>query len=170
MRHARIMDPYHRGRQSLRRLYAYAAAASSTPLAKAEIALQIADWDLLYSNNGMAVNRYELIHAMLEDAGVEQASIEQLFAPPTPVVLPAFEPNPLAADETREASGHIDVEFEITRFGASRGVEILADTNATQAAKRDLVNVITRSQFRPRPTDGQFGGTSSVVIRYYLYE
>jgi hypothetical protein len=170
MRQARIMDPYHRGRQSLRRLYAYAAATSSTPLSQADLALQIADWDLLYSNNGLAVDRYELIHAMLEDAGVAQASIEQLFAPPTPVVLPAFEPNPLAADETRVASGYIDVAFEITRFGKSRGVEILAESNATQADRRDLVDLIGHSRFRPRPTDGQFGGTSPVVVRYNLYE
>ncbi len=169
-RHVRIMDPYHRGRQSLRRLYAYAAAASSTPLAQADSALQIADWDLLHSNNGLAVERYELIHAMLEEAGVAQASIEQLFAPPTPVVLPAFEPNPLAPDETRTASGYLDVGFEITRFGKSRGVKILAESNATEAAKRDLVSMITYSQFRPRPSDGQLGGTSSVVVRYYLYE
>ena len=30
-KHVRIMDPYHRGRQSLRRLYAYDASSSSTP-------------------------------------------------------------------------------------------------------------------------------------------
>ena len=167
-RHVRIMDPYHRGRQSLRRLYAY--AASSTPLTQAEIAVQIADWDLLYSNNGLAVDRYELVYAMLEDAGVDRAAIEQLFEPPTPVVLPAFEPNPLAADETRPASGYIDVAFEITRFGKSRAVEIRGESNATQAARRGLVDLITQSRFRPRPTSGQFGGMSSVVVRYYLYD
>jgi hypothetical protein len=107
---------------------------------------------------------------MLEEAGVEKASIVQLFEPPTPVVLPAFEPNPLAADETRQASGYIDVAFEITRFGKSRAVEIRGDDNATQAARRDLVGLITQSRFRPRPTGGQFGGTSSVVVRYYLYD
>lgn len=169
-RQVRIMDPYHRGRQSLRRLYAYDAATSSTPLNQADLALQIADWDLLYSNNGLAVDRYEAIHAKLEDAGVAQASIEQLFAPPTPVVLPAFEPNPLAADETRVASGYIDVSFEITRFGKSRGIEVLDETNATPAARQDLVALIAHSRFRPRPTDGQFGGTSPVAMRYYLYQ
>lgn len=170
MRQARIMDPYHRGRQSLRRLYAYAAAAASTPLSQADIALQIADWDLLYSNNGLAVDRYELIYAMLEEAGIEATSIEQLFTPQTPVVLPAFEPNPLAADETRVASGYIDVAFEITRFGKSRGTEVLNEKNATQTAKRDLVALIAHSRFRPRTTDGQFAGASPVVVRYYLYD
>jgi hypothetical protein len=169
-RQVRIMDPYHRGRQSLRRLYAYGVAGSSTPLAQAEIALQIADWDLMNGNNGRAVERYEFIHAMLEEAGVAQASIEQLFAPPTAVVLPAFEPNPLVADERRVASGYIDVAFEITRFGRSRGIEVVAVNNATQAARRDLIELIGHSRFRPRPMDGQFGGTSAVRVRYYLYE
>jgi hypothetical protein len=170
MRHTRIMDPYHRGRQSLRRLYAYAAATSSAPIDQADIALQIADWDLLHSNNGVAVDRYEAIYAMLEEAGVAPESIEQLFAPPTPVVLPAFEPNPLAPDETRAATGHIDVEFEITRFGRSRGVDIVTASNASDDAKRYLIDVITHSRFRPRPTSGHFGGASSVVMRYYVYE
>lgn len=170
MRYGRIMDPYHRGRQSLRRLYAYAAATSTAPLDQAEIALQIADWDLLHSNNGVAVDRYELIYAELKEAGVAQEAIERLFAPPTPVVLPAFEPNPLAADETRVATGHIDVAFEITRFGQSRAIDILAERNTTRAAKRALVDVIAHNRFRPRPTDGQFGSASSVVMRYYLYE
>jgi hypothetical protein len=170
MRHTRIMDPYHRGRQSLRRLYAYSAATSSAPLDQADIALQIADWDLLHSNNGLAVDRYELIYGMLEESGVARESIEQLFAPSTPVVLPAFEPNPLAPDETRAAIGHIDVGFEITRFGRSRGVDVLAAENATDDAKRALVDAITHSRFRPRPTDGRFGVASSVVVRYYLYD
>ena len=69
-KHVRIMDPYHRGRQSLRRLYAYDASSSSTPLSQADAAVQIADWDLLYSHNGEAVARYELTYAMLEEAGV----------------------------------------------------------------------------------------------------
>ena len=91
------MDPYYRGRQSLRRLYAYGAASSGSSLSQADAVVQIADWDLLYSHNGKAVESYAAAHAMLEQAGAAEASIEQLFAPPTPVVLPAFQPNPLAS-------------------------------------------------------------------------
>jgi hypothetical protein len=167
-KHIRIMDPYHRGRQSLRRLYAYGAATASAPLSQADAALQIADWDLLYSRNGEAVDRYQFIYAMLEQAGVSEASIDGLFSPSIPVVLPAFQPNPLLRDETRPAAGHIDVAFEITKYGRARAVEILDEMSATDDAKHDLVDLIAGSRFRPRPTDGQFGVTSRVVVRYYL--
>ena len=169
-KHIRIMDPYHRGRQSLRRLYAYDASSSSTPLSQADAAVQIADWDLLYSHNGEAVARYELTYAMLVEAGVPQASIDQMFSPPVPVVLPAFQPNPLARDETRPATGHIDVAFEITKFGRGRSIDVLDALNATNDAKRHLADVITNSRFRPRPADGEFGDASSVVVRYYLHD
>ncbi len=169
-KHVRIMDPYHRGRQSLRRLYAYDASSSSTPVSQADAAVQIADWDLLYSHNGEAVARYELTYAMLVDADVPQASIDQIFAPPVPVVLPAFQPNPLARDETRPVTGHIDVAFEITKFGRGRSIDVLDALNATNDAKRHLADVITNSRFRPRPADGEFGDASSVVMRYYLHD
>ncbi len=104
------------------------------------------------------------------EAGVPQASIEQIFLSPIPVVLPAFQPNPLARDETRPATGHIDVEFEITKFGRGRSIDVLDTLNATNDAKRHLVDVITNSRFRPRPADGRFGDASSVVVRYYLHD
>jgi hypothetical protein len=167
-RHVRIMDPYHRGRQSLRRLYAYGEAVSSTPLDQADLAVQIADWDLLYSHNGEAVDRYRHVYATLVDAGVAQASIDELFAPATPVILPAFEPNPLVRDGTRPTMGHIDVSFVITKYGRARGLEIRDEMNATDDDKRDLEDIITNSRFRPRPMSGQFGETAPILMRYYL--
>ena len=46
-----------------------------------------------------------------------------------------FEPNPLARDETRPATGHIDVAFTITKYGRGRDVEIRDAANATEAAQ-----------------------------------
>ena len=104
-REARITDPYHRGRQSLRRLYAYDAASSRPPLSQADAVVQMADWDLLYSHHGRAIEGYALVRACCERAGVADASIEQLFSPPIPVVLPAFQPNPLARDDDAGRDG-----------------------------------------------------------------
>ena len=106
---------------------------------------------------------------MLEQAGVSVASIDELFAPPTPVILPAFEPNPLLRDEARPTTGHIDVAFEITKYGRPRAVEIVDAANATTAAKRDLLALIRNNRFRPRLTDGQFADAAPVRVRYYLY-
>ncbi len=168
-RHLHLMDPYYRGRQSLRRLYAYRAASSGSSLSQADAAVQIADWDLLYSHNSKAVESYAAAHAMLEQAGAPRASIEQLFAPPTPVVLPAFQPNPLASDGARAPTGHIDVRFEITKYGRGRAVELLDAANATDAAKERLLTLIKSKRFRPRTIDGEFVAASPVLMRYYLY-
>jgi hypothetical protein len=166
----RIGDTYHRGKQSLRRLYAYAGASSSSPLIQANAALQMADWELLYSRHGFAVEAYQRAHDVLQALGVARASIEQLFSPPVPVVLPAFQPNPFVRDATRETTGHIDVGFTITRYGRGREIEILDATNDTATARDRLVGLIMNSRFRPRPTDGEFADSSRVVTRYYLYE
>jgi hypothetical protein len=168
-KHVQIMDPYYRGRQSLRRLYAYEAAGSGSSLTQADAVVQMADWDLLYSHNGQAIESYEVAHSMLEQAGAGPASIDQLFAPSTPVVLPAFQPNPLARDDERDPTGHIDVEFEITKYGRGRAIEFLGDANATDAAKEHLLVLIKNNRFRPRLTDGAFADATPVRVRYYLY-
>jgi hypothetical protein len=170
IRHVEMMDPYQRGRQSLQRLYAYGAASSSPQRAQADAVVQLADWDLLHSHNGQAVGAYAAAYAMLEEAGAPEASIAQLFAPPLPVVLPAFQPNPLAPDEARSATGHIDVAFEITQYGRARGIEIRDAANAGGDALGRLISLVKSNRFRPRATAGQFADATPVLLRYYLYE
>ena len=169
-KHVHIMDPYHRGRQSLRRLYAYGAASSGSSLEQAEAVAQMADWDLLYSHNGRALESYDVARAMLDEAGAPASSVEQVFAPATPIVLPAFQPNPLERDETRAATGYIDVAFEITKYGRSRAVEVLDAANASNAQQRDMIAVIRTNRYRPRLTDGAFADVTPIRMRYYLYE
>lgn len=162
---------YYRGRQGLRRLYAYGAASEASAAQQADALVQMADWELLYSQNGSALDVYELAIAMLRNSGAEsvESAIAGMFAPELPVVLPAFQPNPLARDETRNATGHIDVAFDVTKYGRGRGVEILAAANATPDARKRLVRLIINSRFRPRPTNGELAGTARVFVRYYLY-
>ena len=167
-RDVRYRAPYYRGRQSLRRLYAYEVAASSPVLARATAIVQIADWDLLFSSNGLASEGYALALHMLEDARVDDAAIAQLFAPELPVVLPSFEPSPLARDDTNAVTGHIDVEFAITKYGRARDIEVRDAMNATEAARDDLVSLLKSSRFRPRLTQGRFADSSPILVRYYL--
>jgi hypothetical protein len=166
----RFRAPYYRGRQSLRRLYMYSVVVSSPPLEQAAAIVQMADWDLLFSSNGLAIDGYTLAHGMLERAGLDEAALAPLFAPELPVVLPAFEPNPLARDEARPESGYIDVAFAITKYGRAREIEIRSAMNATGDARSDLVGFLKSSRFRPRTTDGRFGDSPPVVVRYHLYD
>lgn len=165
-RHWRLRDPYYRVRQSLERLYAYGVASESPELAKIDALVQLADWELVYSNNASGVEGYERAYARLVSSGADPATIEQFFSPAAPIVLPAFEPSPLLPDEALPTTGHVDVAFEITRFGRARNVEVLDATMATDHARKRLVGLISKSRFRPQTTDGEFEDASRVVVRY----
>jgi hypothetical protein len=163
-------DAFAIGRQSLGRLLAYEIATA--PLQdQVEAFVRIADWDLLHdASYAQALQKYQRAHEMLAAAGA-RASIDEIFAPRTPIVLPTFMPNPLARDQTQTATGYIDVAFEITLDGESRRIEILdTNTNATDADKTRLVQLIQSSRFRPRVTNGEFARASPVMLRYYLTE
>ena len=97
-----------------------------------------------------------------------QESIDRLFSPEMPIVLPAFLPNPLITSDVA-STGHIDVAFEVDRYGRSHRFQILDTTdNSTVAAK--VEQLIERSRFRPKLINGQFAHTAPIVVRYYLNE
>ncbi len=161
---------YYRGRQSLRRLYGYGAVRNAPTVQQVEALVQMADWELLFSRHGNAVDAYELAVAILRNADGASITMERLFVPELPVVLPAFQPNPLARDESKDATGHIDVAFDITKYGRGRAVEILDAANATRDAQHRLVRLIMNSRFRPQPSNGVFDRSSRVAMRYYVYD
>jgi hypothetical protein len=114
----------------------------------------------------VAFDQYARVHGLLKTAGSGEALIAEFFAPPLPIVLPTFRPNPL---ETAESARYIDVTFEITKYGESRRVEIADETpNVADADKDDLVSFIKGARFRPRVADGELGRASPIVVRYYL--
>ena len=161
---------YYRGRQSLRRLYGYGAARNAPTVQQVDALVQMADWELLYSRHGAAIDVYELAVAVLRSTDGAAAAMEDLFVPELPVVLPAFQPNPLARDESKDATGHIDVAFAISKYGRGRAVEIVGAANVTRDAQDRLVSLIMNSRFRPRPSDGAFDHASRVAMRYYVYD
>ncbi len=122
---------------------------SSPPSSRASAIVAIADWDLLFSNNALAVDGYTLARGMLEQAGANRASITQIFAPELPVVLPAFERNPLAPDATplprlprRDVRDH-----EVWPGPRHR------DSRCSQVGREgggDLAALLKSSRFRPR--------------------
>jgi hypothetical protein len=168
--HVRMMSPYHRGRESLRRLYQYDAVSNRPLVSQVDSLVQLADWDLLYSRNGRAVDAYAAAYALLAGGGASASSIEALFTPATPVVLPAFQPSPLANDDTRPAAGYVDVAFEITRYGRARAIEVRDVMNASDEALDRLVGIIKGNRFRPRVMNGEFPDAAPVLLRYYVYD
>jgi hypothetical protein len=165
---------YALGRESLRRLVAYEAAASAPPLVQLEALIGVADWDLLFAESGKlrdnAHAMYEHAYRRLSATGQHEA-IEAIFSPKIPVVLPTFLPNPLAAADGRPSAEYLDIAFEVTKAGRARNVEVLeASTASRRAAVRHVNQLIERSRFRPRLVDGEFADSTRVVVRYHLPE
>lgn len=162
---------YSYGRNSLRRVISYDTASSKPWLARVKGVVQIADWDLLYSHNGMALDLYKDVHAELREKGIAAETVAELFAPEVPVALPTFVPNPVVSPKTEDSTGFIDVSFEITKYGRSQAIRTLdTTTNASKSARRDLESLVRRTRFRPQLTDGAFVRTEPVIVRYYVNE
>lgn len=160
------------GREGYGRLIAYddevlrSTGDGSVRLRRLETHLELADWDLLYSANSSALTNYGNVYGVLESTPNSGPLIATVFAPPIPIVLPTFLPNPL---ETPVSSRYIEVAFEITKYGKSRRIEIFDTTpDVSDAEKTALVTLIKTSRFRPRVSDGELARAAPVVVRYYL--
>ncbi|HEU4617596.1 MAG TPA: hypothetical protein VFV10_06115 [Gammaproteobacteria bacterium] len=184
----------------LGRVLAYESAHSSSVASESRIEtlVRIGDWDVLLagvSNRLMRVQSdddegggraelvqepydydavldvYEQAYARLMSEHAPQASIDAVFAPTIPTVLPTVMPNPLATAPKTESAPYVDVAFEITKYGKSRHVEVRDRTaNATRAQERELMRLIRTSTFRPRMVAGRFADSAPVTLRYYFDE
>jgi hypothetical protein len=163
----------NQGRGMLRAVHERHVEYSAPSPVQMNALLQMADWDLLYAGgrkkNEAAFQAYEALYERLEQEGLEQSLIDEMFSPSVPVVLPTFSPNPLASIETPHSQGFVEVAFEITKYGEGKSIEILdTTTNTTEAASVTLREIIKWSRFRPRVANGAFEDPSRVVVRYYV--
>lgn len=160
---------YYLGRDSYRRLVAYSGLNDGSVLGFAKALVELADWDLLFSRNAKALERYEHAHAVLVTEGVPEAAIRELFSPEVPVLLPAFLPSPF--DSGASGAAHIDVEFELGKYGTSRRIEILeVSANTTNASEKEVVRLIGSNRFRPRLRTDDAAAAPPYQVRYYVNE
>ena len=82
------------------------------------------------------------------------------------MILPAFLPNPLLSDGGCDYTGHVDIAFEVDRYGRSRHVRVLDTSNDARLAEKRLVQLISRARFRPRLSRGGVADTGPIVVRY----
>ncbi len=157
------------------RLLAYEPQDPAAFLRRAEFLLQLADMNIVRVRElrrlvGLDIVREQYVQAWSEfqNLGMEQARMEALFAPAIPVVLPAFNVNPLSRVTAAEATGYIDVSFEVTEKGLGRRVKVADSANVTSADVRELKRLIQSRSFRPRMADGAVLKTAPVSLRYYV--
>jgi hypothetical protein len=137
----------------------------------------MADWDLLYAGDlgsryvKTARETYEQAYALMTEHRIDQQTIDEIFAPEIPVVLPAFTGNPLVSLETAQSIGYIDISFVVAEDGKSKDIDIV-DTmgDVPRVAERELVRTVKFNRFRPRVTDGRFADSDPIVVRYYVNE
>jgi hypothetical protein len=137
-----------------------------------ETLVEVADWDWLYAYGVVAdenaLAEYARVHELLAKQGAQE-SIDRIFSPEVPVIVPAFAANPLSPAREQRDTGYIDVSFEIDKNGRGRHVRILGTTaDSTRTAEKRLVQFISGSRFRPRLVDGRFTDSATVVVRYFL--
>lgn len=154
------------GRQAYERLIAYAAAGSGTLEERARALVELGDWELVFTKNATALDRYREAYAMLADAGGHDALLAELFTPDTPIALPTFVPNRFVPPSTSDAR-YVELEFDISKYGKTRAIHV-TDLNGDEAeqAAQAMIRTIARRRFRPMLVDGEPMRASSVVVRY----
>jgi hypothetical protein len=75
---------------------------------------------------------------------------------------------PMLSAAHSDSFGHIDIAFEITKYGRARRIDIVdATPNSTDEEKKGLVRFIRDGLYRPRAANGAIVDGSRVVWRYY---
>ena len=153
-----MTSQYGLARESYRRLIDYAETVSESAPAdepawrsRLETYLQLADWDLVYSANGAALDEYAQVHEMLEATDLAEPLIAEIFVD-------------RLADVPAEPTADADISSLHRRglrnheVGEGRRVEILGP-NIPDAAKEELVGLGV--------ADGEFA-VRRRSVRYYL--
>jgi len=161
------------GRRNLVYLLAYQTSNDGASSARVDTLVLIADWDLLYSvgrdEEDSALAEYAQAYAQLEQQGAASEHVRALFSPENPIVLPAFLPNPLVNEPARESAGHIDIAFEVDKYGRSGHVRIRDRSDgSTRAAERQAVQLVLRSRFRPAFAEARSARAATYIVRHYV--
>jgi hypothetical protein len=163
-------------RESYGRLMFYDEASAETWLNRAATIVRAADSELVCSRNPpalkrAALERYREAYELLERNAVARASIDELFAPEAPIRLTESLPAkayPMLSAAPSDSFGHIDIAFEITKYGRARRIAIVdATPNSTDEEKRRLFLFVRDGLYRPRAANGAIVDGSRVVWRYY---
>jgi hypothetical protein len=165
-------NQYYIGRLSLQRQLAYAIDTNAPLREQAEALVRIADWDLLAGQHGLAIEGYTLAHEKLWELGAQTGLFAAVFSPEVPVLLPALLRSPLSKAGVPTSDAYIDFQFELSRFGRARHVDLLGmspeSPETMKDAKAELMRLMKSARFRPQTQDGQFTSSTPVVARYYV--
>lgn len=113
---------------------------------------------------------YETAHELLEREGADAATLDGIFSPTVPVVLPSTESNPLISSADPASGNYIELAFDVTKYGEGEDVERLDASGTARDVEKDLVRTIRRGAFRPRLVEGEAVDADRVVLRHHVSE
>lgn len=139
-----------------------------TPVAIAKALIELGDWYLLFHQNGIGLDKYQLAHDTLVEQGESRETIDRLFSPEVPVPLPVLPAGIRDTGPGRAYRGYIDVAIDINRYGGIRSVDVLGKSSGTfRAIERRLRSYIYRGRFRPRFVDDELVRSDHFAERFY---
>lgn len=153
------------GQQSYARLVVYYAKNSGAAVDVARTLIELADWEVMCGAYDEAHARYEQAYALLVAENVPDAAISELLPSDRPVLLPTFRANPFAQTEAESLVGHIDLRFEVSKYGSTRKIESDVSAKELKPEARRLARTIVLSRFRPQLIDGKVGGPVAYEVR-----
>jgi len=154
------------GEEALQRIVAiHRAQESPDPVAVAEAMLDLADWYLMFDKQSRAVPLYGHVWERL--AAIEGYDVASRFAEPELLYFPRpSDPRPPPLEERgEEASGYVDLRYEITDSGYVRRLDTLASEPEGLMDFR-VRKSMRLARYRPMLVDGVPVSRDAVEYRY----
>ena len=134
-----------------------------SPTAIANAMIELGDWHLMFAANGAALEQYRAARDLLVSEAVAQSSIDEIFSPEVPPVLPV-------PSDTQGGShhGYVDTKVEVGPYGTAKNIEVLGASSGTpKIIEKRLRQYLERSRVRPRFVDGQLARSDRFTARFY---
>ena len=175
---AAFVEGYEEGLDALERVIASYSEQEAGSVEHATALIHLADWYLLFDRHRSAQEVYGEAYAALLGQENGEELVTAVFGSVKP--LPSFsdevdsifiEGNVKGRELIARASGHVDVQFDVTPYGTVVDLEVLAEDGEVDARILSTLRRLVRSTtFRPVVQDGQTVRSESNRFRYrYVY-
>lgn len=165
---------YARNRETLEEI-ATRLEQTATPVEAARAWIDVGDWHISFDRSSRGQDAYLKAWQLLQNAGLDAARIDAVFAPLPLVPVPAFAIHPysrrlfgIPADAELAYRGYIDTTLNVDRHGNVRGVKITnVSRDTSQRLRSGLLDFLRETRVRPAVIAGKTVEQSGLNVRYY---
>jgi tetratricopeptide (TPR) repeat protein len=165
-----------KGNEAYERILYYQRSNPNTkPEDIAQTMIEQGDWLTLFNRKVQGFKVYKEAREFMEQQGVPESTIAEMFNPRIPTTLPTFTRTPhtrsnfdLPDWQQVSYDGYIDVSFSVNRFGKARKLKVLGKSeDVSKEVEKRLLRLVRDSQYRPRMTVGNKREDDTIALRYY---